>query len=130
MDITGVDYLKAAVDEHFSTTSGEARWKSSSEDGHYPAEGFYLSNNGSTLELTLLAAALSKAKDNHLALLPAGEAGLERVTDLTVRSHGQTIHVTEFAITALAFTPVTVWLDDEGRFFGTPSKWLAELRTG
>src|SRR5580700_11231175 len=30
MDITGVDYLKAPVDEHFSTANDEASWRSSS----------------------------------------------------------------------------------------------------
>src|SRR6476661_6144305 len=33
MDITGNDYLKAPVDEHFSVQNGKAHWKSTSEDG-------------------------------------------------------------------------------------------------
>ncbi|MGD0990193.1 MAG: hypothetical protein ABR874_20470, partial [Candidatus Sulfotelmatobacter sp.] len=33
VDITGNDYLKAPVDEHFSVESGMGHWKSTSEDG-------------------------------------------------------------------------------------------------
>ena len=33
MDITGNDYLKAPVDEHFAVDGGIAHWKSTSENG-------------------------------------------------------------------------------------------------
>src|SRR5262245_40085077 len=33
VDISGNDYLKAPVDEHFAVESGVARWKSTSENG-------------------------------------------------------------------------------------------------
>jgi len=33
LDVTGVDYLKAPVDEHFAVDGGRAHWKSTSEDG-------------------------------------------------------------------------------------------------
>src|SRR5205814_4286612 len=32
-DITGVDYYKAPVDEHFSKDGGQVNWKSTAEDG-------------------------------------------------------------------------------------------------
>jgi hypothetical protein len=129
-DITGNDYLKAPVDEHFAFEQGRAHWKSTSEDGSSQTEGFYVSNNGPSAELALLVAALVKAKGGPLKLLPAGEARLERVTDVTLEDHGQKLHVTEFAITGLSFDPQTVWLDDQYRLFGTPGKWFAMLREG
>ena len=49
---------------------------------------------------------------------------------MTVESHGQKTHVTEFAITGLSFEPQTVWLDDDRHFFGIPGKWFAFLREG
>jgi len=49
-DITGNDYLKAPVDEHFSIENGNAHWKSTSEDGTTKAGGFYIGNNGPAAE--------------------------------------------------------------------------------
>jgi hypothetical protein len=129
-DITGNDYLKAPVDEHFAVEGGVGHWKSTSENGHAPAPGFYVSNNGPAAESALLVSALLKAKDAPVTLFPAGEARLERMTDVTIERHGQKLHVTEFAITGLSFEPQTVWLDDDQHFFGFPGKWFAFLREG
>src|SRR6202030_3016870 len=49
-DITGNDYLKAPVDEHFSIEAGAGHWRSTSENGQAPAPGFYVSNNGPAAE--------------------------------------------------------------------------------
>jgi hypothetical protein len=129
-DITGNDYLKAAVDEHFAAENGRAHWKSTSEDGSAATVGFYVSNNGPAAESALLVAALLKAKNVPVKLLPAGEAQLERLTDVTIQDHGQKMHVTEFAITGLSFEPQTIWLDDAQRFFASPGPWFAILREG
>jgi imidazolonepropionase-like amidohydrolase len=128
--LTGNDYLKAPVDEHFSIEGGAAQWKSTSENGQAPAPGFYISNNGPAAEMALLAAALLKAKGAPVKLLPAGEARLERLTDVTVEEHGQQLHLTEYGITGLSYEPQTLWLDDDQRFFGTPGKWFATVREG
>jgi hypothetical protein len=130
LDITGNDYLKAPVDEHFAVEAGVGHWKSTSENGQAAAPGFYISNNGPAVEAALLVSALLSAKDAPLRLFPAGEARLERMAEVTVESHGRKMHVTEFAITGLAFEPQTVWLDDDRHFFGNPGKWFAFLREG
>jgi hypothetical protein len=127
-DITGNDYLKAPVEEHFAAENGRAHWKSTSEDSSAPVGGFYVSNNGPAAESALLIAALLKANNGLVRLLPAGEAGLERLTDVTVEDHGRKMHVTEFAITGLSFEPQTIWLDDNRRFFASPGPWFAILR--
>jgi imidazolonepropionase-like amidohydrolase len=129
-DVTGNDYLKAPVDEHFAIEDGLSRWKSSSEDGKSSVRGFYVSNHGPAARSALLVGALLKAKGAPVKLLPAGEARLERLTDVTVENHGQKLHLTEFAITGLSFEPQTVWLDDDLHFFGFPGKWFAMLREG
>jgi imidazolonepropionase-like amidohydrolase len=129
-DVTGNDYLKAPVDEHFAVEQGRSHWKSTSEEGSGAADGFYISNNGPSAELALLVAALVKAKDASVKLLPAGEARLERLADTTLEDHQQKLHVTEFAVTGLSFEPQTVWLDDQYRLFGSPGKWFALLREG
>jgi len=129
-DITGNDYLKAPVDEHFSLQNGVAKWKSTSENGTSAKPGFYISNNGPAVEQALLVAALLKASPAPLDLLPAGQAKLEKLTDVTLENHGQKIHVTEYAITGLSFAPQTLWLDDDLHFFATPGTWGAILREG
>jgi imidazolonepropionase-like amidohydrolase len=129
-DITGNDYLKAPVNEHFFIENGVAHWKSTSENGQATVPGFYISSNGSAAEMALLVAALLKAKGAPVKLLPAGEARLERLTDVTVEDHGRKLHVTEFGITGLSFEPQTIWLDDDQRFFGAPGKWFATMREG
>jgi Amidohydrolase family len=129
-DITGNDYLKAPVDEHFHVEAGVGHWQSASENGQAAAPGFYFSTNGPAAESALLVGALLHAKGDPVRLFPAGEARLERLTEVTVESHGQKIHVTEFAITGLSYEPETIWLDDGQRFFGSPGKWFAFLREG
>ena len=130
VDESGNDYLKAPVDEHFEIKDGIAHWKSAAEDGQAPAGGFYVSNNGAVAELAFLVAALEKANGKPLHLLPAGEARLERLADVTLEDHGQKIHVTDFGITGLSFEPQTVWLDDDHHFFAIPGTWFALLREG
>jgi imidazolonepropionase-like amidohydrolase len=129
-DITGNDYLKASVDEHFSTEKGSAHWKSTSENGQASTPGFYISINGPAAELAFLVAAVLKAKNAPVKLLPAGEARLERLTDVTVEANGRKLHVTDYAITGLSYEPQTIWLDDDQRYFGSPGKWFAILRAG
>jgi hypothetical protein len=71
-DITGNDYLKAPVDEHFAVENGQAHWKSASEEGSASAGGFYVSNNGPAAESAVLVAALVKAKGASVKLYPSG----------------------------------------------------------
>ena len=130
IDETGNDYLKAPVDEHFLVKEGKATWKSTAEKGEAAPGAFYISNNGTSAELAFLVAALQKANGKPLRLLPAGEARLERLTDLTLEDHGQKIHVVDYAITGLSFEPQTIWLDDQNRFFGFPGTWFSILRKG
>jgi len=127
---TGNDYLKAAVDEHFEVKDGIAHWKSTTENGQAPAGGFYISNNGAAAEMAFLVAVLTKAHGAPVHLLPAGEARLERMTDVTLEDHGQKMHVTEYGVTGLSFEPQTVWLDDDLHFFASPGTWFAFLREG
>ena len=129
VDETGNDYLKAPVDEHFEVKDGTARWKSTAEKGEAPAGSFYISNNGAAAETAFLVAALAKA-NGPVHLFPAGEARLERLTDLTLEDHGQKMHVTDYAITGLAFEPQTIWLDDDLHMFAIPGNWFAFLREG
>src|SRR6478752_6052430 len=69
IEITGVDYLKAPVDERYSLKQGTASWKNRSEQGHKNTNGkaFYASISGATEETGLLAQALLAAPGHKLS---------------------------------------------------------------
>jgi imidazolonepropionase-like amidohydrolase len=129
VDLSGVDYFKAPIDEHFATSGGSVSWHSTQEKGQAPAGGFYISNGGGAGEIGLLASALLRAK-GPITLYPGGEARIEKLADCTVRQAGKQTHVTEYAISGLSFAPGVVWLDDDHRFFATPSDWQGTIREG
>jgi imidazolonepropionase-like amidohydrolase len=82
------------------------------------------------MEIALLARKAAKAGAAGVKLFPAGEAHLEKLNDVTLNDHSQSIHVTEYAITGLTFTPASVWLDDQFNFFASPGTWFAVMREG
>jgi imidazolonepropionase-like amidohydrolase len=130
--VSGVNYLKAPVDERLLAGAGGLQWKSSSSTGRSQGRGFYVSSDGSSgVELAALVGALQhRPAGTGLPLLPAGHARLEPVTDTLVESHGEKLHVRAFAITGLDLAPVTVWIDDDGDYFGSPGRWSATMRAG
>jgi imidazolonepropionase-like amidohydrolase len=131
VDVGGVNYLKAPVDEHLSVANGRALWRGRTEHGEAAARGFYVSNDGpAATETAALVRALARHPGEPLPLLPAGEARLESVADTVVTSHGQKMHVREFAVTGLDLAPTTVWLDDDGDLFAHPGTSFALLRAG
>jgi imidazolonepropionase-like amidohydrolase len=134
VDVTGVDYLKAPIDEHFAVTGGAAEWKSTSEHGHAAPGGFYAGINTPTVESALLIRALAKAGAAGVALYPGGTAHLEKVTETTVHAKvgggDQSMHVTEYAISGISLEPQEFWLDDQMQLFATPGLWNAQMREG
>ena len=131
IDVAGINYLKAPVDEHFWIENGHSAWRSTTEHGTGQPHGFYITNEGAgAAELAALVRALARRPGDPVALLPGGEARLESVGDAVVESHGRKLHVREFAVSGLSLTPATVWVDDDGDLFATPSKWFGLLRAG
>ena len=128
--ITGNDYLKSPVSEHFTMKDGVATWKNGAESGTSKTRGFYISMYGTPEESGMLARALLKAPNKTLALLPAGQASIRKLTEATVASEGKKKHVNAYAITGLGFTPDPVWLDDDGQLFASASSWSAIVVDG
>ena len=124
---TGNDYLKAPVSETFTEKGGVARWHNKAEEGKSSTtNAFYVSMYGPPHEAGFLAKALLASPNHRLALLPGGEASIEKVTDLSVGGK----HVTDYIITGLGFTPSDVWLDDQGTYVGYVSSWSTMVRDG
>jgi len=127
--ITGNDYMKSAVTENYSLEAGTARWKNDDEQGEkkISARAFYAPLNGGPSEIALLAhAALQNG--GKIALLPDGEARVQRKTELDIESAGKEAagrkkHVTLYALTGLDFAPVYFWVEANDRFFGTVDNW-------
>jgi imidazolonepropionase-like amidohydrolase len=132
LEITGVDYLKAPVDERFSLKQGIASWKNRSEEGQKKISGkaFYASVSGTSEETALLAQALLAAPGHKLPLLPAGEASIEKRGELKINANGQSRTVVQYAISGLGFSPFALWLAPDGKFFASVSTWSSIIQEG
>lgn len=132
LETNGNDYLKAPVEEHFSQAAEVASWKNKAEAGTVTLTrpAIYYSLNGSKEELGILAAALARAQGHRLALLPSGEASVEVLDEVTLTVDGKNRTVRHYEITGLDFLPVSVWLDEDGQFFGSVSGWLSVIPEG
>jgi cytosine/adenosine deaminase-related metal-dependent hydrolase len=132
LDVTGNDYFKTPVDEHFSLVAGRARWKNKGEAGGRVVSGpaQYLSFDGPPDELGLLAQALLRAREGRIALLPEGEARIERVGEREVQAGGRARALVQYAISGLDFSPTPVWLERDGGFVASASNWFSVIREG
>jgi imidazolonepropionase-like amidohydrolase len=132
IETTGVDYLKAPVQEQFSFKQGVASWKNRSEEGRKSVNGkaFYVSISGASEESALLAQALLAAPGHKLPLLPEGAASIEKRSELKIGANGQSRTVVQYAISGLGFSPSVLWLDQDGTFFASVSPWSSIVREG
>jgi imidazolonepropionase-like amidohydrolase len=130
--ITGNDYLKSPVDENYSLEAGAARWKNTAEQGDkkVSAPAYYSPLSGGPSEIALLARAALQ-NGGRIALLPEGEARVQRLTELEVKAGEKIRHVALYAITGLDFSPAYVWLADLGcencRFLSKGDKFFASV---
>lgn len=125
VDITGHDYWKSPLEEHFKREGARATWTNSSEKGsaEVKSPAFYLSLNGAPHETDLLAKALLASPEGRVALLPAGEARIEKITSAQAKAGERTRDVHLYAISGLGFTPAYVWLDNDRNLFAGLWGW-------
>jgi imidazolonepropionase-like amidohydrolase len=125
-DAQGNDYWKVPLAEHFDVAAGQAHWNNRIESGAaaWPARGaFYLPANAPPEFMGVLARALLKAPGHRLKLLPAGEAWLERGARVAAGGHVLTLH----RLGGIEFTPVPVWLDEQGATAAVIDDWFEVL---
>ncbi len=65
-----------------------------------------------------------------VALLPEGEATIDRVAGLSLESSGRKKNVTLYAIAGLDFAPTYVWLDERRSFFAQLDPWHTVIPEG
>lgn len=113
----GHQELGAQVDETFSIEGNHAHWRGPGDSGEREVAGpaFYVPASSCPHVFGMLAEALLRA-GKPLALLPSGEARLEREGETTVRVGTQSRHLTSYALTGLQLAPVHAWMDDGGRW--------------
>ena len=117
--------------ESFVIAGGRATWKSPVDGGStaYTAPAEYTAFGG-PIDLTAdLAERLIASPDRSLALLPAGRARAEPIGTAIVGGGVAGSTVTAYAITGLSNTPIPVWMDDSGKFFGVIGA-LSWIRSG
>jgi hypothetical protein len=130
-DVSGNDYFKNPVSEHFEWSGGSASWKNPAEQGQRDVRGraFYLDMEGSPLEQGLLARALLAA-GGRLALLPEGEASIEKVATGEAQAPGFSRALDLYAISGLGLEPVYLWLDGRQVLFAIHDAWSTVVLEG
>jgi imidazolonepropionase-like amidohydrolase len=132
LEATGHHEMGTKVAESFRRVAGAATWKSEEETGdkqdlHGPAF-FWPQSEIPEASPLLVRAAL--AAGGTIALLPAGEAHVERAGSIAVTAHGETRQLTAYAITGLGFLPTYTWLNADGTWFGYANHWEALVPDG
>ena len=130
---TGNDYWKQPVDERFTLENDSATWSSSAERGgrRLSAAAYYVGLNAPISSLPLLVRAALAAPGGRLLLLPSGEARAVKVGERTVTSDGRSARITHYQVFGLDFTPMDVWLGDDGRLFAfVAGGWFRVIHPG
>lgn len=134
IDITGHDYFKSPVEEHFALAPLNGRWRAAWKN---PAE-----SASATLDApryysamydvasNVLEPLLLSTPDKRLSILPQGEVRAERIRDLTITAGSRSKTVTLYATHGLGFTPSLWWADERGEFFAAGSSWSMSIREG
>jgi imidazolonepropionase-like amidohydrolase len=130
IESSGNDYMKRPVNERFRLAGGKASWTNKSEKGERTLSepAFYVPID--TFLAGELERALLAAPGGRLALLPEGEARIEKVLDRPVDVGGRKRTATLYEVLGLSFTASPVWLLDDGTVFATGSDWFAILPEG
>jgi Amidohydrolase family len=130
--LTGVDYWRNPVDERFELSERTAAWSSGTEKGRkkISAPAFYITRDGSYIEIGLLAMALLQSPGHKLPLLPEGEARIESVSTARVEVGGKARDLSLYAISGLTATPLYVWMDNPRLFFGRYDGWITVVPEG
>jgi len=129
--ITGNDYLKSPVHEAYSLDSGTARWNNPDEQGDKKISGpaYYIPLNPAPSEFARLAhAALQNG--GQIALLPEGEARIERMTELDLETGEHKRRVALYSLSGLDFSPTYLWLEGADKFFATVDEWSSVVPEG
>lgn len=126
MAILGHNYVKDTVDERLTTASGRLTWANRFEHGSQPASprAFYVTAAETITGYPQLVLAGIK-QHGPVALLPSGTATVERISDLTIQVSGRPVHLVQYAVGGIGFSPSPIWMEDGGQRFALVSSWFS-----
>jgi imidazolonepropionase-like amidohydrolase len=120
--------------ETFEIVGTKASWKSPVDSGNapYAASAFYTTQSGPIDNLAWFLERILAAPDKTLNLLPGGKARAEKLTAVEIGTGAATQTVTAWAITGVSNSPLPIWADANGKFFGLVYflSWLPEQYAG
>jgi imidazolonepropionase-like amidohydrolase len=121
--------------EEFGIDAGTSHWKSPVDSGSAPygAPAFYASLGGTMDINAWFIERLLAAPGHTMALLPGGKAHAVKLTSVEVESStGSKKIVDLWAVSGINNSPVPLWADSSGKFFGLTVglAWLPEEYAG
>jgi imidazolonepropionase-like amidohydrolase len=120
--------------EKFEIVGTQASWKSPVDSGSaaYAAPVFYMTQGGPIDNVAWFLERILAAPDKTLNLLPGGKARAEKLTTVEIGKGAATQTVTAWAITGVSNSPLPIWADANGKFFGLVYflSWLPEQYAG
>jgi imidazolonepropionase-like amidohydrolase len=124
---TGQHEMKTEIAETFSRTGDRVVWKSLEEQGDRTISGraFFSTIASMPTNDLLVAAALDAG--GTIALLPAGEVKVDRISELELRAGEQTKKVVGYRIRGAGFTPSYSWFEASGPWFGRFSAFFPSI---
>jgi hypothetical protein len=128
LQIIGHNYLKDTVSETFSVAGNKASWESTSENGNAEvSNAFYVGVNSTYGSLELMLKKIMTSADQSIAVYPSGKVKISSVKNQTINDT-LTLKMVEY--TGFSFEPEYIWLDENNRFFASPSSWRTTIRQG
>jgi hypothetical protein len=131
--ITGRTTFGNAVNESFVRGSGSASWRDLAGPGVLKGKDlprFYASQNGSPLDVTLMAQALLTDPDKTMPVAPAGIARLTERARSTFDGPNGKIEVITYELSGLSLNPTYITLDSKGNLFAIASADFIIARKG
>lgn len=131
--ITGRTTFGNAVNESFLRSSGAASWRDLAGPGALKGKDvprFYASQNGSPLDVMLMAQALLADPDKTMPVAPAGIARLTERARSTFDGPNGKIEVITYELSGLSLNPTYITLDGKGELFATASADFIIARKG
>jgi imidazolonepropionase-like amidohydrolase len=132
MTIRGVT-PQGDASETFAVSEGMARWKSPVDAGSATdSRGFYVSVGGPIDVTAWFVERLLASPGRTMRLLPSGQARATKLTTLDVGAGAARQTLTLWGVTGIGSSPVPVWTDARGSFFGLTVglSWLPEAYAG
>jgi len=131
--IAGRTTFGNAVSESFRRTGAGAQWQDLSGPGAIrgkDAPRYYVAQNGSPLDVAMLAKALLADADRSMAVAPGGTARLTERARSTFDGPDGKLDVITYELSGLSLNPTYITLDAKGDLFAVASAGFILARKG